>query len=111
MLTEIALITDLDETSDTADGVMLMTLHNAKGLEFPVVFIAGCEEGIFPHSRALGEASELEEERRLAYVGITRARELLYLTRADSRLLYGEFRANIPSRFLQEIPEEFRIDI
>ncbi len=110
-LADVALTTDLDQVSEVSDGVLLMTLHNAKGLEFPVVFIAGCEEGVFPHSRSLGEAAELEEERRLAYVGVTRARELLYLTRADSRLLYGEFRANIPSRFLQEIPEEYRTDI
>lgn len=110
-LSEVALVTDLDQVDEQADGVLLMTLHNAKGLEFPVVMIAGCEEGIFPHSRSVGDAAALEEERRLAYVGITRARELLYLTRADSRLLYGEFRANVASRFLGEIPSEYTVTV
>jgi DNA helicase-2/ATP-dependent DNA helicase PcrA len=87
------------------NSITLMTLHAAKGLEFPVVFMVGMEEGLFPHSRALWDAGELEEERRLAYVGITRAKELLYLTYADRRLYFGQRSANPPSRFLIDIPE------
>ena len=83
-----------------------MTLHSAKGLEFPVVFLIGAEEGVFPHGRALSEPDELEEERRLAYVGITRARERLYVTHAWSRNLFGSTQYNPPSRFLEEIPGE-----
>src|SRR3990170_5908940 len=83
-----------------------MTLHNAKGLEFPVVFIVGLAEGVFPHIRSLGDPDQLEEERRLCYVGITRARERLYLLNAWSRSLWGGFGHNPPSRFLSEIPEE-----
>jgi len=86
--------------------VSLMTLHSAKGLEFPVVFLIGAEEGVFPHTRALTEPDELEEERRLAYVGITRARERLYITHAWSRSLFGSTQYNPPSRFLEEIPGE-----
>ena len=81
-----------------------MTLHAAKGLEFPVVFLIGLEDGVFPHLRSIGEPDELEEERRLAYVGITRAQERLYLTHAWSRTLYGGTQYNPPSRFLDEIP-------
>src|SRR5207248_4309177 len=83
-----------------------VTLHSAKGLEFPVVFLVGAEEGVFPHIRALTEPEELEEERRLAYVGITRARERLYLSHAWSRTLFGSTQYNPPSRFLDEIPVE-----
>jgi DNA helicase-2/ATP-dependent DNA helicase PcrA len=83
-----------------------MTLHTAKGLEYPVVFIVGLEENVFPHVRSIGEPRELEEERRLAYVGITRARERLYLTNAWSRTLFGSTNYNLPSRFLKEVPEE-----
>jgi len=83
-----------------------MTLHTAKGLEFPAVFIIGLEDGIFPHLRSLGEPDELEEERRLCYVGITRARERLYLSHAWSRSLFGSTQYNPPSRFLKEIPEQ-----
>jgi DNA helicase-2/ATP-dependent DNA helicase PcrA len=83
-----------------------MTLHTAKGLEFPAVFIVGLEEGVFPHLRALGEPDELEEERRLCYVGITRARERLYLSHAWSRMLFGSTQYNPESRFLKEIPEQ-----
>ena len=83
-----------------------MTLHTAKGLEFPVVFLTGMEDGVFPHMRALGETKELEEERRLAYVGITRARERLYLTRAIARAAWGQPAYNPPSRFLDEMPSE-----
>ena len=85
-----------------------MTLHSAKGLEFPVVFLIGLEDGVFPHLRSLSEPDELEEERRLAYVGITRARERLYLTHAWSRTLFGSTQYNPPSRFLDEIPAELR---
>jgi DNA helicase-2/ATP-dependent DNA helicase PcrA len=109
-LTDLALIADIDsmdkeEDPSDKDTVVLMTMHSAKGLEFPVVFIIGMEEGVFPHSRAWTETAELEEERRLAYVGITRAEELLYLTHAYSRTLYGRAMSNLPSRFLKEIPE------
>jgi DNA helicase-2/ATP-dependent DNA helicase PcrA len=83
-----------------------MTLHNAKGLEFPIVFIVGMEDGVFPHYRSMGDAAELEEERRLAYVGITRAQERLYLSHAWSRSLFGSTSYNPPSRFLSEIPGE-----
>ncbi|MHB1129703.1 MAG: 3'-5' exonuclease, partial [Ilumatobacteraceae bacterium] len=91
---------------DSDNHVTLMTMHAAKGLEFPVVFIVGMEEGIFPHSRALDDMIELEEERRLAYVGITRAQEQLLVSHAWSRNLYGSTQYNPPSRFLDEIPED-----
>ena len=104
-LERVALIADTDQI-DSDNHVTLMTLHSAKGLEFPVVFIVGMEEGIFPHSRALVDQSELEEERRLAYVGITRAKEKLFLTHAWSRNLHGSTQYNPPSRFLDEIPGE-----
>jgi len=86
--------------------VTLMTLHTAKGLEFPVVFLTGLEDGVFPHLRSLGNQRELEEERRLAYVGITRARQRLYLSRAVTRGAWGQPQYNPPSRFLEELPEE-----
>src|SRR5690606_37628426 len=90
------------------DGVVtLMTLHTAKGLEFPVVFLTGMEDGVFPHMRSLGKTKELEEERRLAYVGITRARERLYLTRSQLRSAWGQPQHNPPSRFLEEIPGQY----
>jgi DNA helicase-2/ATP-dependent DNA helicase PcrA len=104
-LESISLVTDVDSMEDTAT-VTLMTLHNAKGLEFPVVFITGMEDGVFPHMRSLGEPAELEEERRLCYVGITRSMQQLYLTRAWSRNLWGGTNYNPPSRFLGEIPDE-----
>jgi len=104
-LESISLVTDVDSMEDTS-AVTLMTLHNAKGLEFPVVFITGMEDGVFPHMRSLGEPAELEEERRLCYVGITRSMEQLYLTRAWSRNLWGGTNYNPPSRFLGEIPDE-----
>jgi len=103
-LENVALVTDLDKYEEGADQVTLMTLHSAKGLEFPVVFLIGLEEGVFPHSRSLTDAGELEEERRLCYVGVTRARERLYLTHCWKRTLYGTQRYNPPSRFLEEIP-------
>lgn len=111
-LTDLALISDIDKLDDEDDGakptdaVVLMTLHSAKGLEFPIVFLIGLEEGIFPHSRSLFEDDEMEEERRLAYVGITRAEKQLYLTSAQLRTIYGRTNANPPSRFIDEIPED-----
>jgi DNA helicase-2/ATP-dependent DNA helicase PcrA len=105
-LEQVALVSDADELVDESGAVTLMTLHIAKGLEFPVVFIVGLEDGVFPHMRSMTDPAELEEERRLAYVGITRAKERLYLTHAWSRSLYGGSNYNPPSRFLHEIPEE-----
>ncbi len=108
-LEHVSLVADTDQLPDPADptesGVLLMTLHAAKGLEFPVVFMSGMEEGVFPHMRALTDPAELEEERRLCYVGITRARERLYLSHAWCRTLYGGTQYNPPSRFLAEIPK------
>jgi DNA helicase-2/ATP-dependent DNA helicase PcrA len=106
LLEEVALISDLDSTDFGDNVVTLMTLHAAKGLEFPVVFMAGLEESILPHSRALYDQSEMEEERRLCYVGMTRAREELYMLYAASRSLYGGLLHNMPSRFLGEIAGE-----
>lgn len=105
-LTDLSLVSDLDNLEAENGEVTLMTLHAAKGLEFPVVFLIGMEEGIFPLSRAMMEENELEEERRLAYVGITRAERKLYLTNAYSRVLYGRTQANTPSRFIQEISDD-----
>ena len=102
-LEEVSLISDLDSTDFNGNAVTLMTLHAAKGLEFPVVFMVGLEETVLPHSRALYDASEMEEERRLMYVGMTRAREELYLLYASARVLYGGMQHNPPSRFLSEI--------
>jgi DNA helicase-2/ATP-dependent DNA helicase PcrA len=102
-LEEVALISDLDTADLNGNAVTLMTLHAAKGLEFPVVFMTGMEETIFPHTRALYDATEMEEERRLCYVGMTRAREELYMMYATGRLLYGSLQHNAPSRFLSEI--------
>lgn len=104
-LEEISLISDVDKYDENADAVVLMTVHSAKGLEFPVVFIAGMEDGIFPSTQNIGEPSEMSEERRLAYVAITRAKERLYITHAKSRLMYGKSTYNMLSRFIrQEIP-------
>ncbi len=107
-LEEVALISDLDGLNNSNDSVTLMTLHAAKGLEFPVVFMPGMEESIFPHSRALFDQSEMEEERRLCYVGMTRAREELFMMYTDSRILYGGLQHNPPSRFLGEIDSSFQ---
>src|SRR5947208_8234813 len=104
-LEAVSLVADQDELTDDDSSVVLMTLHTAKGLEFPTVFIVGLEDGVFPHLRSLGEPDELEEERRLCYVGTTRARERLYLSHAWSRSLFGSTQYNPPSRFLKEIPE------
>ena len=106
-LEEIALVSDLDGVQFDNNAVTLMTLHSAKGLEFPVVFMTGMEETLFPHSRALYDQSEMEEERRLCYVGMTRARRELYLIYASSRMLYGGMQHNPPSRFLGEIDGDF----
>ena len=104
-LEEVALMTDIDNYNAQADAVVLMTLHSAKGLEFPVVFIPGMEEGIFPGAQSMYSTQEVEEERRLCYVGITRAKQKLYLSHANTRLLFGSTSRNLPSRFLVEIPE------
>lgn len=106
-LEEIALISDLDTYDQSGNAVTLMTLHAAKGLEYPVVFMTGMEETVFPHSRALYDANEMEEERRLCYVGMTRAREELYMMYATSRMLYGGMQHNPPSRFLSEIDASY----
>ena len=103
---EIALYTDLDGYDSGDDAVVMMTLHSAKGLEFPVVFIAGAEEGIFPGMNAMMNPGEIEEERRLAYVGITRAKELLYFTTSAQRMLFGRTTRNRASRFVGEVPGE-----
>ena len=109
LLEETALVADQDSYEGDADAVTLITLHAAKGLEFPAVFIAGLEEGLFPHSRALDDEKELEEERRLAYVGITRAKRRLYLSHAWRRATWGMGQASVPSRFLLEIPAELMV--
>jgi DNA helicase-2/ATP-dependent DNA helicase PcrA len=105
-LEHVGLVADVDALDDDESSVVLMTLHSAKGLEFPIVFLIGMEEGIFPHMRTLGEPAEMEEERRLAYVGITRAERLLHVSSAWARSLHGSTQYNPPSRFLGEIPEE-----
>jgi DNA helicase-2/ATP-dependent DNA helicase PcrA len=112
-LESVSLVADTDQLPGEADdsSVLLMTLHSAKGLEFPVVFLLGMEDGVFPHLRSLGEPDQLEEERRLAYVGITRARERLYLSSAWSRTIFGSTQYNPPSRFLDEIPSELVKDV
>ncbi len=106
-LEEISLQTDIDNYDADADTTVMMTLHSAKGLEFPVVFIAGMEEGVFPGVAIYSNPDELNEERRLAYVGITRAKEELYLTKTKSRMLFGSTTHNAPSRFVNEIPDEY----
>ena len=109
LLEETALVADQDSYEGEADAVTLITLHAAKGLEFPVVFIAGLEEGVFPHSRSLDDERQMEEERRLAYVGITRAKRRLYLSHAWRRATWGMGQASVPSRFLLEIPQELMV--
>ncbi|MGR3741343.1 DNA helicase PcrA [Companilactobacillus sp. DQM5] len=106
-LTELSLVSDQDDVEEDVKEVTLMTLHAAKGLEFPVVFLVGMEEGIFPLGRAAADNSELEEERRLAYVGITRAEKKLFITNAHSRMLYGRLQSNAPSRFIVEIDDKY----
>lgn len=109
-LEEVSLITENENKTSSGQAVTLMTLHAAKGLEFPVVFMAGLEESVFPHSRAFYDQSEMEEERRLCYVGMTRAKEELYLLHATSRMLYGGMQHNPPSRFLSEVDGQFDVD-
>jgi DNA helicase-2/ATP-dependent DNA helicase PcrA len=110
-LENVSLVTDLDQAEDMGRGyVTLMTLHSAKGLEFPNVFMTGLEEGIFPSSRSLMEEERMEEERRLCYVGITRAQNKLFITRAQQRMLYNQINHNASSRFLDEIPERLMVD-
>jgi DNA helicase-2/ATP-dependent DNA helicase PcrA len=105
-LEQVALVSDVDALGEAGTAPALLTLHTAKGLEFPVVFMVGMEEGIFPHSRSFGDMEQMEEERRLAYVGITRAKDRLYLTRAFRRSNYGYDEPTIPSQFLQDIPPD-----
>ncbi len=105
-LQQVALVSDTDNLDNIANNVTLMTLHSAKGLEFPVVFLAGCDEGVFPHQRTFNVPSEMEEERRLMYVGVTRAEEKLYLTSAKRRQMWGEYKYYNPSRFIEEIPRQ-----
>ena len=108
-LSEVALVSDIDDYERAAERVTLMTLHAAKGLEYPVVFIVGVEEKLLPHTRSMGSPGELEEERRLFYVGVTRARERLYLTYSQTRFLYNRLEFQEPSRFLRDIaPEHIR---
>ncbi|MGI9606775.1 MAG: DNA helicase PcrA [Acidimicrobiales bacterium] len=109
-LEQVSLVADTDSLDDDESSVVLMTLHSAKGLEYPIVFLIGLEDGVFPHMRSLGEPRELEEERRLAYVGITRAMEKLHLSHAWSRMLHGTTQYNPPSRFLDEVPTELVTD-
>ena len=105
-LNDVALYTDLDGVEDRDNAVTLMTMHSAKGLEFPFVYVVGMEEGIFPGARAIGESEEMEEERRLCYVAMTRAKEKLTMTNARQRMLFGRTTTNLPSRFLEEVPAE-----
>lgn len=110
-LENVALVSDLDKLDSANSAITLMTLHSAKGLEFPVVFLTGLEEGLFPHSRSMESDDEIEEERRLCYVGITRAKERLYLSYALQRNLYGNPIINTPSRFLREIPDHLKVHL
>ena len=110
-LETVALVADSDDLDGDGTRVSLMTLHTAKGLEFPAVFVVGLEDGIFPHLRSLSEPADLEEERRLFYVGITRARRHLNLSHAWSRTIFGRTQQNIPSRFLGEVPTELVKDV
>ena len=105
-LEEIALYTDLEQYNEGDDAVVMMTMHSAKGLEFPNVFLVGFEDGLFPGMRAIGDMEEMEEERRLCYVAITRAKKNLTISYAKQRMLYGRSNASLPSRFLREIPED-----
>ncbi|MFO7549406.1 MAG: DNA helicase PcrA [Acidimicrobiia bacterium] len=109
-LETVSLVSDIDEFDEGAGAVTLMTLHTAKGLEFPIVFLVGMEDGVFPHLRSLGDPAELEEERRLAYVGMTRAKDRLFLTSAWSRMIWGSTNYNPPSRFVKEIPSRFMVE-
>lgn len=105
-LESVSLVSDIDKYNDSEDVLTLMTIHSAKGLEFPVVFISGLEEGLFPHANSMADQAELEEERRLFYVGMTRAKERLYISFSKSRMMYGSFQLCEPSRFLEELPQD-----
>jgi DNA helicase-2/ATP-dependent DNA helicase PcrA len=105
-LENVSLVADIDSLDNDANAITLMTLHSAKGLEFPVVFLVGLEENVFPHMRSMESDREIEEERRLCYVGITRAMDEIYLSHANRRTLFGSISYNPPSRFLNEIPRE-----
>ena len=105
-LEEIALYTDLEEYNASDDAVVMMTMHSAKGLEFPHVYLVGFEDGLFPGMRAIGDHAEMEEERRLCYVAITRAKQRLFISHARQRMLYGRTASAMQSRFLREIPED-----
>jgi DNA helicase-2/ATP-dependent DNA helicase PcrA len=105
-LNQVSLVADVDKLEDKKNCVTLMTLHNAKGLEFPIVFMTGLEEGLFPHNNSMEADEEVQEERRLCYVGMTRAMDILYLTGAACRMVYGTPQWRSPSRFLSEIPKE-----
>ena len=109
-LEEAALVSDIDNYDTGADAVVLMTVHSAKGLEFPVVFLPGMEEGLFPGMQTLHDPKELEEERRLAYVALTRAKEKIYISHVRERMLFGHTQYNQLSRFVKEIPEELISD-
>ena len=109
-LEQVALVADVDALGEEGSAPALLTLHTAKGLEFPVVFLVGMEDGIFPHSRSFSDSEQMAEERRLAYVGITRAKDQLYLTRAFRRSNYGYDEPTAPSRFLKDIPAELLDD-
>jgi len=108
-LEEIALYTDLEQYNDSDDAVVMMTMHSSKGLEFPNVFLVGFEDGLFPGLPAIGDVEEMEEERRLCYVAITRAKKTLTISYAKQRMLYGRTNAYLPSRFLREIPEDITV--
>jgi DNA helicase-2/ATP-dependent DNA helicase PcrA len=105
-LDQVSLVADVDKLEDKKNCVTLMTMHNAKGLEFPIVFITGMEEGLFPHNNSIEEDDDVQEERRLCYVGMTRAMDILYLTGAACRYVYGTPQWRAPSRFLSEIPKD-----
>ncbi|USN59406.1 MAG: ATP-binding domain-containing protein [Candidatus Peribacteria bacterium] len=109
-LEEVALITDMDTKDDREDFVTLMTIHTAKGLEYNRVFITGLEEGIFPHIRSINDGNQLEEERRLMYVAMTRAKQELYISRAKERFYFGDYVRNPESRFISEIPLKYKED-
>ncbi|GAG44629.1 unnamed protein product, partial [marine sediment metagenome] len=104
-LEEVALVSDVDSFDEAVNAPTLLTLHMAKGLEFPVVFMVGLEEGLFPHSRSFNDPEAMEEERRLCYVGITRAKERLYLVHTFRRTMYGESQVSVPSRFIADVPD------
>ena len=110
-LEQMALMSDIDAVEEGKDALIMMTLHSAKGLEFPFVFISGMEEGVFPSQRSYFEDNQMEEERRLMYVGITRAKERLYLTAAFERTLYGNTTFNTISKFVREIPKELLVKV